>query len=167
MDNVAGARHDAALALPPDEKHALPPSAHAVMPAHTVGGRGVTAGGQGIRVKGNYLDADEDGHIGQEGDEWPSEEDLTSLRKVPDRISLAAYTVAIVELCERFSYYGTSVICEFFPPSMPNTRMAALMMSSQSRTSSRGHFLPVLPPAPVLPMANLAPSEWGSAQEPG
>jgi POT family proton-dependent oligopeptide transporter len=62
-------------------------------------------------VAGNYLDADKDGHIGQEGDEWPTEEDFATLRKVPDRISWAAYTVAFIELCERFSYYGTQVIC--------------------------------------------------------
>ncbi len=107
MDNVVGARHDAALALPPDEKHELPPSAHVVEPPQVVGG-------QGIRVQANYLEPDADGHIGQEGDEWPTEEDLSTLRKVPDRISLAAYTVAVVELCERFSYYGTSVICKSF-----------------------------------------------------
>jgi POT family proton-dependent oligopeptide transporter len=106
MDNVVAARHDPALALPPDEKHELPPSAHATEQPRVLGG-----GGTGIRVAGNYLDADKDGHIGQEGDEWPTEEDFATLRKVPDRISWAAYTVAFIELCERFSYYGTQVIC--------------------------------------------------------
>lgn len=109
MDNVVGAAHDPALALPPDEKHELPSSARAVEKPPVLGG-----GGTGIRAPGNYLEADEDGHIGQEGDEWPTEEDLATLRKVPDKISWAAYTIAFIELCERFSYYGTQVICRSF-----------------------------------------------------
>jgi len=106
MDVAAAATHDPALTLPPDEKHELPPSAHAIEQPRVMGG-----GGAGIRPAGNYLEADEDGHIGQEGDEWPTEEDLATLRKAPDKISWAAYTVAFIELCERFSYYGTQVIC--------------------------------------------------------
>jgi hypothetical protein len=107
MDIAVGARHNPALTLPPDEKHELPPSAHAVEKPPVLGG----GGGTGIRAAGDYLEADADGHIGQEGDEWPTDEDLATLRKVPDKISWAAYTVAFVELCERFSYYGTQVIC--------------------------------------------------------
>jgi hypothetical protein len=106
MDTAAGATHDPALALPPNEKHEINPSVGAVGKTPVIG-----SGGTGIRTAGNYLDADEDGHIGQEGDEWPTEEDLATLRKVPDKISWAAYTVAFIELCERFSYYGTQVIC--------------------------------------------------------
>lgn len=44
--------------------------------------------------------------------EYPSEEDLRSLRRVPGKISWITYTVAFVELCERFSYYGTTAVCE-------------------------------------------------------
>jgi hypothetical protein len=106
MDIADGATHDPASAIPPYEKHQLHPSAPVVEKTPVLGG-----GGTGIRAAGNYLDADEDGHVGQEGDEWPSEEDLATLRKVPDKISWAAYTVAFIELCERFSYYGTQVIC--------------------------------------------------------
>ena len=110
MDNVVGARHDPALALPPDEKHELGPGVHNIEPAPALGRHGT-----GFRIKGiNYLEEDEDGHIGQEGDEWPTEEDIRTLRKVPDSIPWAAYTIAFVELCERFSYYGTSNICMFY-----------------------------------------------------
>jgi proton-dependent oligopeptide transporter, POT family len=38
----------------------------------------------------------------------PSEEDLRSLRRVSGKIPWIAYTIAFVELCERFSYYGTT-----------------------------------------------------------
>ena len=38
----------------------------------------------------------------------PSSSDLLTLRKVPDRIPAAAFSIVIVELCERFAYYGLS-----------------------------------------------------------
>lgn len=44
--------------------------------------------------------------------EYPNEEDLRRLRRVPGKISWITYTVAFVELCERFSYYGTTAVCE-------------------------------------------------------
>lgn len=48
------------------------------------------------------------------GDEEPTEEELhgpNALRRVSAPIPWAVYTVAFVELCERFSYYGTQVLC--------------------------------------------------------
>ena len=42
-----------------------------------------------------------------EGDE-PTEEELATLRKVADHIPWSAYIVALVELCERFTYFGLS-----------------------------------------------------------
>ena len=114
IDNTVGAQHDLALALPPDEKHKLGSGVHNVEQAPALGNRGT-----GFRTKGiNYLEEDEDGHVGQEGDEWPTEEDLATLRKVPDTIPWPSYTIAFVELCERFSYYGTQVICK-----LPTTRL--------------------------------------------
>jgi POT family proton-dependent oligopeptide transporter len=50
----------------------------------------------------------------QIGDEDPTEEELhgpSALRRVSAPIPWAVYTVAFVELCERFSYYGTQVLC--------------------------------------------------------
>lgn len=38
----------------------------------------------------------------------PTAEELVTLRRVPDQIPKSAYLVAIVELCERFTYYGLS-----------------------------------------------------------
>lgn len=40
----------------------------------------------------------------------PTEEELLTLRRVSGKIPWAAYTVAFVELCERFSYYGTTAV---------------------------------------------------------
>lgn len=40
----------------------------------------------------------------------PTEAELHTLRRVSDKIPWPAYTIAFVELCERFSYYGTIVV---------------------------------------------------------
>lgn len=45
---------------------------------------------------------------------YPTEEELHgngALRRISAPIPFAVYTVAFVELCERFSYYGTQVVC--------------------------------------------------------
>jgi POT family proton-dependent oligopeptide transporter len=39
-----------------------------------------------------------------------SEDDLRNLRRVSGKIPWTAFTIAFVELCERFSYYGTTVV---------------------------------------------------------
>jgi len=41
-----------------------------------------------------------------------TEEELRTLRRVSGNIPWTAFTVAFVELCERFSYYGTTVVCK-------------------------------------------------------
>lgn len=51
----------------------------------------------------------------EQGTRPPTEEELhgpNKLRRVGARIPLSVYTVAFVELCERFSYYGTQVVCK-------------------------------------------------------
>ncbi|KAK4693535.1 hypothetical protein P7C71_g3887, partial [Lecanoromycetidae sp. Uapishka_2] len=45
--------------------------------------------------------------ISFEGDE-PTEEERETLRKVADKLPWSAFLVAMVELCERFTYYGLS-----------------------------------------------------------
>ena len=47
------------------------------------------------------------GIVSFEGDE-PTEEELATLRKVADHLPWSAFIVALVELCERFTYYGLS-----------------------------------------------------------
>jgi POT family proton-dependent oligopeptide transporter len=43
----------------------------------------------------------------------PTEEELATLRRVPGRIPWICFTVAFVELCERFAYYGTTAVRMF------------------------------------------------------
>ncbi|PYH46332.1 putative MFS peptide transporter [Aspergillus saccharolyticus JOP 1030-1] len=46
----------------------------------------------------------------EEGREMPTVEEEQSLRRVAGKVKWTAYTVAFVELCERFSYYGTTAV---------------------------------------------------------
>ncbi|KAF8722747.1 hypothetical protein AX14_009566 [Amanita brunnescens Koide BX004] len=41
---------------------------------------------------------------------FPTEEERATLRRVPDKIPWDAYLIAFVELAERFSFYGSSVV---------------------------------------------------------
>jgi hypothetical protein len=56
---------------------------------------------------GLYDDSDSDS-LG----ELPTDEELYTLRRVADKIPWHVYTLAFVELCERFSYYGATVVCK-------------------------------------------------------
>lgn len=47
-----------------------------------------------------------------DGKEYPTAEEVETLRRVCGTIPWAAYTIAFVELCERFSYYGTTIVCK-------------------------------------------------------
>lgn len=49
---------------------------------------------------------------GPEGEEYPTAEEIEKLRRVCGVVPLSAYTIAFVELCERFSYYGTTAVCK-------------------------------------------------------
>lgn len=44
-----------------------------------------------------------------------SEDDLKNLTRVSGSIPWQAYTIAFIEFCERFSYYGTTVVCTTLP----------------------------------------------------
>ena len=42
----------------------------------------------------------------------PTVEELHTLRRVTGAVPWQAYTVALIEMFERFSYYGTTVVCK-------------------------------------------------------
>lgn len=48
-----------------------------------------------------------------DGKEYPTPEEVDTLRRVCGTVPWSAYTIAFVELCERFSYYGTTVVCKY------------------------------------------------------
>jgi POT family proton-dependent oligopeptide transporter len=43
---------------------------------------------------------------------FPTEEEFATLPRVPGSIPWTAWTVALVEFAERFSYYGTTAVCK-------------------------------------------------------
>lgn len=49
--------------------------------------------------------------LSDDGSEDVTEEDLQTLRRVSGKIPWSAFSIAFVELCERFSYYGTTIVC--------------------------------------------------------
>ncbi|KAH7350375.1 peptide transporter PTR2-A [Pyrenochaeta sp. MPI-SDFR-AT-0127] len=48
--------------------------------------------------------------IGPNGEQYPSEEDWRTLRRVYGKVSWMIYIIGIVEMCERFAYYGTTAV---------------------------------------------------------
>ncbi|KZL67796.1 peptide transporter ptr2 [Colletotrichum incanum] len=58
------------------------------------------------RVEDNYYDSKSD----DDYEDKPTEEELNTLRRVSGPIHWGIYTIAFAELCERFSYYGSSVL---------------------------------------------------------
>lgn len=51
------------------------------------------------------LDIDEKRSFSSDGDE-PTEQEFAELRHIGDKIPISAWLVAVVELAERFTYYG-------------------------------------------------------------
>ena len=91
-DAWVGAKHDPSLLVPPDPKHEIPEAHTTELPVVV----------EGKPTLSEFPDLNE----------FPSEEEIVSLRRVADKIPLRVYTVAFVELCERFSYYGTQILCK-------------------------------------------------------
>ncbi|PLB48547.1 oligopeptide transporter [Aspergillus steynii IBT 23096] len=61
----------------------------------------------GSKEVGGSSTGGEDAHLNLE---LPTDAELNELRRVAGPIPWTAYTVAFVELCERFSYYGTTAV---------------------------------------------------------
>jgi POT family proton-dependent oligopeptide transporter len=51
--------------------------------------------------------------VGPNGEQYPTEEDWTTLRRVYGKVNWMIYIIGIVEMCERFAYYGTTAVCGY------------------------------------------------------
>lgn len=49
---------------------------------------------------------------GPNGEVYPTEEELTTLRRTHGKVSWLIYSIGFVEMCERFAYYGTTAVCK-------------------------------------------------------
>jgi POT family proton-dependent oligopeptide transporter len=94
-DMWVGAKHDPSLTLPPDMQHELDDSAHASELPAVYEGKAT--------MQSEYV-----------GDDFPTLDELNSLRRVAAKIPWKVYTIAFVELCERFSFYGTQILFQNF-----------------------------------------------------
>lgn len=94
------ALHDPALTHGPDLKHELGSDAHAVEVPPYYEGTGTT------QIENFDYNA-------------PTAEELATLKRVPAKIKWSAYTIAFVELAERFSFYGTTITCMFYTAVYP------------------------------------------------
>jgi POT family proton-dependent oligopeptide transporter len=61
--------------------------------------------------------------------EFPTEEEFHTLRRVADKIPWSIYTIAFIELCERFSYYGTTVVCKL-PRFIHTARVLTMLVTN-------------------------------------
>ncbi|ORY08474.1 peptide transporter PTR2-A [Clohesyomyces aquaticus] len=77
----------------PERRH---PEQHTTGPLPVVDGKAT--------MQDSYLGSD------TSDEEFPSEQDLATLRRVPAPIPWRIYTIGFVELCERMSYYGTIAV---------------------------------------------------------
>ncbi|KAL4917528.1 POT family-domain-containing protein [Aspergillus aurantiobrunneus] len=71
--------------------------------------------------------------------EYPTDEELRTLRRVSGKVRWTAYTIAFVELCERFSYYGTvAVFTNFIQQPLPPGSSTGAGFSGQSGALGHG-----------------------------
>ncbi|KNG80975.1 oligopeptide transporter [Aspergillus nomiae NRRL 13137] len=69
----------------------------------------------------------------------PTEQEMDSLRRVAGRVRWTAYTIAFVELCERFSYYGTTaVFVNFIQQPLPPSSSTGAGHAGQSGALGMG-----------------------------
>lgn len=77
--------------------------------------KGVVA--EGVLAK-QHPDSDSDVSnvlVGPNGEQYPTKEELSTLRHVVGRVDWIIYSIAFIELCERFAYYGTTAVCKCTP----------------------------------------------------
>ncbi|KAH8114891.1 PTR2-domain-containing protein [Phellopilus nigrolimitatus] len=122
---------DAALAALADIKHAHDSYPYPYPYPLDEKQRGTPGGGADSYAQPSLLDA---------GAEAPSEEDRYYLRRVADTFPWSAYLIAFVELAERFSYYGTTVVFTNFiqQPLPPGSRTGAGGADGQSGALNMG-----------------------------
>ncbi|KAJ4311701.1 hypothetical protein N0V94_007821 [Neodidymelliopsis sp. IMI 364377] len=59
---------------------------------------------------------------GPNGEQYPTEEEYSTLRRVYGKVNWMIYVIGVVEMCERFAYYGTTaVFVNFIQQDLPTT----------------------------------------------
>jgi hypothetical protein len=94
--------------------------------------------------------------LGTRNDLRPIPDELATLRRIPGPIPWIAYTLALVEFCERFSYYGTTAVCELVSRSSQTMLNFSQLSTSSSDPSLKG------PRLVLNGQVNLEHLAWGS-----
>ncbi|KAF8537280.1 MFS peptide transporter [Trichophaea hybrida] len=77
--------------------------------------------------------------VGAADGDHPTDDELLTLRRVSGKVPWTAYTVAVVELCERFSYYGTTaVFVNFIQQDLPRGSNTGAGFAGQSGALGMG-----------------------------
>lgn len=58
---------------------------------------------------------DNESLTGPNGEIYPTEEEMNTLRRVHGQVDWMVYSVGLIEMVERFAYYGTTAVCEYWP----------------------------------------------------
>ena len=107
---------------------------------------------------------------GPEGEEYPTAEEVDTLRRVCGTVPWSAYTIAFVELCERFSYYGTTIVCKSRAKSSNDRNgyggIKANRSTIQSSISFKGLSQMDQPLVLLAPTDSLAHWAWASEHRP-
>ncbi|KAJ4253331.1 hypothetical protein NW762_010486 [Fusarium torreyae] len=77
--------------------------------------------------------------VSDSDDELPTEEELHTLRRVSGKIKWAMYTIAFVEGCERFSYYGAAILyTNFVTQKLPEGSTTGAPLDSDGQAGALG-----------------------------
>ncbi|KAL4875356.1 POT family-domain-containing protein [Aspergillus karnatakaensis] len=93
---------------------------------------------QALRQKASTVVSHASSSISQSR-ERPTKEEFNTLRRVAGKVRWTAYTIAFVELCERFSYFGAvSVFTNFIQQPLPPGSITGAGFSGQSGALGHG-----------------------------
>ncbi|KAG0270284.1 peptide transporter ptr2 [Actinomortierella ambigua] len=98
------------------------------------------------------------------GPDEPTEEELHTLRKISDKIPVAAWLIVVVELCERFAYYGLSAPFQNYisnPYSEPPSDHPGAIGAGQQTASALNYFFQFFCYFTPVIGAMVADQYWG------
>lgn len=76
----------------------------------------------------HYAD-DAESLSGPNGEVYPTAEETETLRHVHGKVNWLIYTIGIIEMAERFAYYGTTAVCRSYLSIPPKTPVALVRPS--------------------------------------
>ncbi|ODQ78922.1 hypothetical protein BABINDRAFT_162582 [Babjeviella inositovora NRRL Y-12698] len=104
--------------------------------------------------------ANGDGFEEEEG-RMPTDEEMKTLRHISEKIPLSCWLVAIVELCERFSYYGLSGPFQNYMQNSPTDTPPGILNLGNSGATALSYFFQFWCYITPIFGAWIADSFWG------